>query len=52
MNGELPTIAEIDEALTWLRMSYHRHDGDDVKQAFILTCMDSLLEQRLELPVG
>lgn len=41
-----PTIAEIDEALIWLRMSYYRHDGDAVRQAFILTCIDSLLEQR------
>lgn len=49
---ELPTLAEIDEALIWLRMSYYRHDGDNAKQAFILTCIDSLLEQRNSAPVG
>lgn len=44
-----PTIQEIDEALAWLRMSFYRHDGDSVKQEFILSCIDSLLEQRTAL---
>lgn len=47
-----PTIAEIDEALCWLRISYHQHDGDAVKQAFVLNCIDSLLEQRQSALVG
>lgn len=47
-----PTVAEIDEALMWLRMSFYRHDGDQVKQSFILSCIDSLLEQRQSALVG
>lgn len=46
-----PTIVEIDEALNHLRLAYHRHDGDAVKQAFVMQYMNDPLEQRQALLV-